>query len=62
MLSAGTETKVVAGDDEISRFHPRGKGGVGVFQNMLGKLREIASEVSIAAGYDVVSGDVIAQF
>jgi hypothetical protein len=62
VLPAGAKPKVLAGGDKISRLYFGSKGRVGIFQDVLCQLREIASEVSKTPGYDVVGGNAIAKF
>jgi hypothetical protein len=62
MLSAGAKPKVLTGGDKISWLYFGSEGRVGIFQDVLCQLREIASEMSKAAGYDVVGGNAIAKF
>jgi len=62
MLPAGAKSKVLAGGNKISRFYFGSEGRVGIFQNMLCQLREVASEVGKTAGYDMVSGNAVAKF
>ena len=62
VLSWGAESEIFSCNNKIPLFHFFSETGIGILQYMLGKLRQIRTQVKIPAGCDQVSGYIVSEF